>query len=166
MSLASGTGLGPNGGEYSGFFLGGKAGVPTPTGVCPLVCGSQAQHTGAGRRDSLGLCVQSPGAHSVACRGPHCLLLHVSPSRAAFPAICPSTSAHTSLPAVPTAWLPACPTRRWTVPKGCEHNHCHGAAPEAPRAVRTPGKLSSSSPQSSRGSRGGLRRLRPRPSNS
>lgn len=123
--LVSGTGLqsasqGPDGGEYGRFrregspHLQGSAhsSVAPP---CP-----PTQFPGAGRRDSLGLCVQSPAAQSVACHQPGCLPLLVSPSRAEFPAICPSTSAHTSLGAVPTAWLQACPTRRWTVPNGCE----------------------------------------------
>lgn len=159
-------------GECS-YFSGG--GVCTLTGVSPLLCGcwdrarTHTQLPGAGRRDSLGLCVQSPAAQSVACHQPHCLLLRVSPSRAEFPAICPSTSAHTSLGAVPTAWLQACPARRWTVPNGCERNHCHGAAPQAPRAVGTPGRVveapipthgewSSHHPQS-------LGRLHPKPLN-
>lgn len=60
-------------------------------------------HTPGGRKEG------QPGAGRV-CRTQqlHCglppaplLLLHVSPSRAEFPAICPSPSAHTSLGAVP-----------------------------------------------------------------
>ena len=78
-------------------------------------------------------------AQSVACHQPCCLLLHVSPSRAEFPAICPSTSAHTSLPAVPTAWLWACPTCRWTVPKACEWDRRHRALPEASKLTGSRG---------------------------
>lgn len=80
-----------------------------------------------------------PAAQSVACHQPCCLLLHVSPSRAEFPAICPSTSAHTSLPAVPTAWLWACPTCRWTVPKACEWDRSHRALPKAPELTGSRG---------------------------
>ena len=93
-----------------------------------------------------------PAAQSVACHQPCCLLLHVSPSRAEFPAICPSTSAHTSLPAVPTAWLWACPTCRWTVPKACEWDRCHRALPEARELTGSRGCYLRSSPHP--GSRG------------
>lgn len=89
--------------------------------------------------------MQRPVAHNGTRHQPHCLLLHVTPSRAEFPAICPSTSAHTSLPALPTAWLPACPPRRWTGPKGCEHNRCRWAA-RRHRGLSGPRKLSSPSP--------------------
>lgn len=141
FSLVSGTGQqsdsqGPKAGNA--VILLGAVCPHSQGSAHPSVAAGPSAHTqlpGAGRRDSLGLCVRSLAAQSVVCQQPRCLLLHVSPSRAEFPAICPSTSAHTSLGAVPTAWLRACPTRRWTVPNGGEQSRCQRAAPRRRRLL-------------------------------
>lgn len=73
LSLASGTGLSPNSREYSFLGAGEDKGLHIYWGLPTTLWLPGPAHTqfpGARRRDSLGLCVQNPVAHSVACHQP------------------------------------------------------------------------------------------------